>query len=281
MDISGLGVTIDAGGATIDTNGKNVAFASSIGNGGSGGLTVIDSSGGGSGTLIVSAAIDYTGGTAIVGATMQAGPSSCLGNSATITLDGGTLEATGGLDLSAPIVLNPGGGTIDTNGNVVELDGQVSGPGGLTAIDSSDGRGELIITAANDFTGGTVLQAGTVELGNEMALGSGSLIVNGGVLNLNCQSNIAIVSLSGSGGLIKNSNAADPSMLTVSQSTDQPGNGGLSGAVGHARVGGRRPGDRAGLGSQRQWRVAQPPSTRPCSASSRASSSISPSIART
>ena len=109
MDISGLGVTIDAGGATIDTNGKNVAFASSIGNGGSGGLTVIDSSGGGSGTLIVSAAIDYTGGTAIVGATMQAGPSSCLGNSATITLDGGTLEATGGLDLSARSCLTRAG----------------------------------------------------------------------------------------------------------------------------------------------------------------------------
>ena len=148
-DISGLGVTIDAGGATIDTDGNTVTFASPIGNGGSGGLTVTDSNGGGSGTLIVSAAMDYAGGTTIVGSTLQSGPTSCLANSSTIILDGGTLKATGGLDLSAPIVLNPVGGTIDTNWNVVELDGQVSGPGALTAVDSSGAGGTLIVTGEN------------------------------------------------------------------------------------------------------------------------------------
>ena len=91
-----------------------VTLASDVG--GSGGLMAIDSSGGGLLTL-TNTYNWYSGGTTIVGAAVSVASSSCLGNySSPITFDGGTLLATGGLSLYAPIVLNPGGGTIDVNG---------------------------------------------------------------------------------------------------------------------------------------------------------------------
>ena len=65
-------------------------------------LTAIDSSGGGTLNLTDSDN-GYSGGTAIVGATVLVDSSSCLGNAnSTMTFDGGTLRATGDLDLSAP-----------------------------------------------------------------------------------------------------------------------------------------------------------------------------------
>ncbi len=42
--------------------------------------------------------------------------------------------------------------------------------------------GILTLTGANTYTGGTVLNAGTLNVGNSTALGSGNLIVNGGRL---------------------------------------------------------------------------------------------------
>ena len=48
-----------------------------------------------------------------------------------ITLDGGTLQATGYLGLTAPFRYGQGGGTIDADGNTVQIDGQISGAGGI------------------------------------------------------------------------------------------------------------------------------------------------------
>ena len=121
----------------------------------------------------------YSGGTSILGGTLQVACASNLGSSAaTITFAGGTLQATGPLDLSAPIVLSLGGGTIDTNGCNVELDGQISGAGSLTVLDSSRGNGTLLLTSANSYAS-TDLEGGTLQVGNASALGGGDLTVNG------------------------------------------------------------------------------------------------------
>ncbi len=55
----------------------------------------------------------------------------------------------------------------------MELDGQISGNGVLTVIDSSGGgNGMLIVTnATNNYTGGTNLGSGTLEIGADGALG--------------------------------------------------------------------------------------------------------------
>ena len=42
--------------------------------------------------------------------------------------------------------------------------------------------GDLTLTGANTYTGGTVLNAGTLNVGNSSALGTGNLTVNGGTL---------------------------------------------------------------------------------------------------
>ena len=66
---------------------------------GSGAMTVIDSGGG---TLdLTDDDNGYSGGTAIVGATVLVASGSCLGNAnSTITFDSGALRATGDLNLS-------------------------------------------------------------------------------------------------------------------------------------------------------------------------------------
>ena len=57
-----------------------------------------------------------------------------------VTLDGGTLEATGGFTSAVPIVIGAGGGTVDTNGYDVTLDGSLSGDSTSTLIKRAPAR---------------------------------------------------------------------------------------------------------------------------------------------
>jgi autotransporter-associated beta strand protein len=68
-DISAQTVTFQSGGATLDVNGNSVTLANSIGNGGSGGLTVLSTTAGGELTLL--AANTYTGGTTVSSGTLS------------------------------------------------------------------------------------------------------------------------------------------------------------------------------------------------------------------
>ena len=97
----------------------------------------------GNGTLVLTGNNSgFSAGLTVVGATVQFASTAPLGDgTAPITLDGGTLQAADALNLSAPIVLNPGGGTIDVNGFAVTVTSAISGTGPLTVIDSSGGSG--------------------------------------------------------------------------------------------------------------------------------------------
>ena len=77
-DISGRAVTFASGGATIDINGNNVAFANPIGNSGSGGLTLINSAG--PATLTLAAANTYGGGTNVNSGTLRVSNTSISGS---------------------------------------------------------------------------------------------------------------------------------------------------------------------------------------------------------
>ena len=55
---------------------------------------------------------------------------------------------------------------------------QLTGAGGFTKGDA----GVLVLTASNNYIGGTTLSAGTLRAGNNSALGTGSLALNGGTL---------------------------------------------------------------------------------------------------
>ena len=82
--------------------------------------------------------------------------------SATFNFSGGTFQALLTFSTSVPIVLSTAGGNgvFDTNGNTLTLAGTLSGPGGLQKV----GSGTLTLVAANTYTGGTTIAAGTLKL---------------------------------------------------------------------------------------------------------------------
>ncbi|MGS1010052.1 autotransporter-associated beta strand repeat-containing protein [Achromobacter anxifer] len=95
---------------------------------------------------------------------------------ATVAANGGTLRSLGpSLNLANAFTLGTRGLTLDAF-NPLTLSGQLSGSGTLT----KNGTGMLVLdNAANDYSGGTTLNSGTLALGSAAALGRGDLSVNG------------------------------------------------------------------------------------------------------
>ncbi|TDF82603.1 autotransporter domain-containing protein [Pseudomonas sp. H9] len=157
------------------------------------------------------------------------------GAAGTVTVDG-TQSVTGLQFLTDGYVLNGGtagqlqllnGGSghsavrVD-NGNTATLNVSLGGPGTLTKLDN----GTLVLNGANTYLGGTHLNAGTLVLGNNAALGGGALsIQDGATLDSNRAvdlSNLLLLSgnlnlagshdlalngpIVGNGGLVKNGN---------------------------------------------------------------------------
>lgn len=122
--------------------------------------------------------------------------------------DGGTLRArrnntlsfiggfaAGGLNVAA------GGLTIDTAGFTVGTDATsgFSGVGGLTKV----GNGTLILRAVNTYTGGTVIDEGTLTLEDNGSLATSSRVVANGTFNISpiTAAGTDIQSLAGSGAV--------------------------------------------------------------------------------
>jgi autotransporter-associated beta strand protein len=116
------------------------------------------------GDLILSGTNTYTGGTTITGGTLQLG-------------DGGTNGTIRG-----PIT-NNSRLIIDESGTF-EFSNPVSGSGVLV----QNGPGTTLISAANSYTGGTIVEAGTLVVDNAEALGNGNVDVKGGILTADPQS---------------------------------------------------------------------------------------------
>ena len=106
------------------------------------------------------------------------------GNTGDLVFAGGTLRLGSTFDpltdilSSRTISFLTGGGTLDTNGKDPVLDGSLgSGPGGFTKA----GLGNLTLNAAATYTGATLINAGTITIGADNALGSGGdLTIAGG-----------------------------------------------------------------------------------------------------
>lgn len=115
----------------------------------------------------------YTGGTFINNGTIAIGSDSALGDASggltfgTATT-GGTLRTDADMTLNRTMTLNAGGGTIDTNGNSVQINQSISGAGALTKT----GDGILTLNAANSYGGGTYIKEGVLVIDNENKLGA-------------------------------------------------------------------------------------------------------------
>ena len=138
----------------------------------------------GAGTLILTGNNDYTGGTTINGGTLQ------LGNGGTSgTLSGNV--ANNGAFATQPLDAFTFGGVISGSGVVQQL-----GPGTTT------------LTANNTYTGGTVVNAGILQLGAGARSRRRALTVNGGAFNLN-NNNQTVGALAGTGGASPGQRHAD------------------------------------------------------------------------
>ncbi|WP_018963985.1 autotransporter-associated beta strand repeat-containing protein [Ancylobacter sp. FA202] len=132
----------------------------------------------GDGVLVLSGANSYTGGTLVSGGTVAVSADSNLGAAiGGLTLDGGKLITTASFTSARNVTLGSGNGTFDVApGTVLTLAGAFSGSGGLTKI----GAGELALSGASSFTGGTSVTSGTLALyGATLATSSVSVADSG------------------------------------------------------------------------------------------------------
>ncbi len=132
------------------------------------------------GTLVLTGANSYTGGTRIEGGVISVENDSFLGDAgSTITLDGGTLRMTGASSVNArTYIIGANGGAIDianaaTSNGVLDA---MTGSGGFTKL----GDGSLALAGENSYTGGTTIEAGTLQIGG---LGGATGSIIGDVVN--------------------------------------------------------------------------------------------------
>ncbi len=162
------GLTLDnpatlAASGTIDTQGFALTYAGTISGSGALGKQ-------GAGTLLLPGANSFGGGTFLNAGTIAVGNSGSLGAGG-LTFNGGTLQAAAdGLTLNTAAALLKAG-TIDTQAFNLTYAGAISGAGALAKV----GGGTLLLPDANGYTGGTLLRAGTLAVGNTDALGTGAL----------------------------------------------------------------------------------------------------------
>ena len=177
--LSGVtGSTVSLGGQTLFVFvGANAtdSFAGTIQDGGiaggTGGNVFV---GGGGGTLVLSGNNTFTGGVFVNNGTLSISSDGNLGVGGTLTLvDGTTLDITQSGTFTHNMVLAQAtdpdidvstGMTATWSGVISEL----PGPSQLTLT----GGGTLILTADNTYTGGTTVDAGTLQLGNGGTTGS-------------------------------------------------------------------------------------------------------------
>ena len=184
---TGIVLTGGSGGVFTAASGFTVSTATNVG----GGLTKA-----GAGTLTLSGSNNYTGATLISGGTLLLANANALSQSnfdtsgvgslsfggLTAATFGGLQGSSGALSLTntAAAGVNLG---VGNNGVNSTFSGVLTGGGTLSKI----GTGRLTLAASNNYSGGTVVSAGTLQLGNDNALGSitAPLTLSGGVLDLN------------------------------------------------------------------------------------------------
>jgi autotransporter-associated beta strand protein len=246
LDISAQPVTF-AGNATINVNGHAITYANSIGNGGSGSLTLQDTAGGG--TLTLQGANNYGGSTTISKGTLQIGVNNSLPTGTTLTLGGsgtvGQLDLNGfnqqvgglaigsGATAGSQIIGNSsttassvftfnGSGSTSFGGVIQDVIGSGTKKVGLTVS-----SGTLSLTAANNYSGGTTLNGGTLGF-TTGALGTGGVTFGGGTLQWGASTTTDISSQTvaiNSGGATLDVNG---NTVTLANAIGNSGTGGLT-----------------------------------------------------
>ncbi len=178
----------------------------------------------GTGTLILTADNTYSGLTVISNGTLQVGNGGSTGS-----------IGTGNVNNYGTLAYN--------RADTVQVNNLISGTGSLYQL----GTGTLILTANNNYTGGTVISNGTLQVGNggsTGAIGSGP-VDNEGALVFNRGETLTVsgsingsgtVTQIGTGTVIFTGTNSYSGLTTISNGVLQIGNGGRSGTLGTGDV---------------------------------------------
>ncbi|PCE32533.1 autotransporter domain-containing protein [Burkholderia ubonensis] len=162
------GTNVSLGGNTLTLAGSgNATYNGAIG--GPGSLTLA-----GSGTQTLNGASTYTGGTNLNGGSLVLGNNAALGVGVVNVGGAATLDTTTSMTLGNAINLGTGTALTLGGSNALGLSGPISGGGGLV----KNGDTTTTLTGANNYTGGTTINAGT------LAIGLGGSLAATGTVNL-------------------------------------------------------------------------------------------------
>jgi fibronectin-binding autotransporter adhesin len=192
---SDRGITLTTGTAsTISVTTNTLTLSAAVGNSTNGSLTKS-----GAGILELTGSNTFTGGMTLSAGTLNIGHNSALGTGI-FTISGGTVDAitsaktiTNAMSIGASFTftgtqnLTQGTGavaltaspTITCSANTFEIGGVTSGAFAITKA----GVGTLQLTGTNTYSAGTTLSAGTLNIGNDAALGTGTFTISGGTVD--------------------------------------------------------------------------------------------------
>lgn len=209
--ISGSGTLLLNGGGELDANGFIVT--NTVPMIGTGSLTINSSSNStGTGTLALSATNSYSGGTAVLGGTLQLLNDGALSGSRTITLSGGALNL-GGITLSKALIF--GAGTSTVSNGTLQITNSVTTTANITIVNNGliSFATNLTISANTTTTlagnGTTTVPNKTLAFGNNTSfqVSNNTLNLNTNILNFSGSGQTVVVS---NGGIITNSYIAIP-----------------------------------------------------------------------
>jgi len=143
------------------------------------------------GVFVLSGNNTYSGGTTVSAGTLRLSGNGTLGSGA-ISISGGELDL-GAKSLTNTISAFTGG--VLSNGTLTADGGNFNvSAGTITAVlDGSNGlaksaSGTVVLGAANTYSGGTTVSAGTLRLSGNGTLGTGAISISGGELDLGAKS---------------------------------------------------------------------------------------------
>ena len=142
----------------------------------------------GSGILVFDAVNTYSGGTTISEGQLRLRHAQGAGTGP-ITLNGGVLGLDQSLTIGNKVTLQSARSIIDMDlatPYLSTLSGLISGAGTFVKT----GRGTLVLTATNSYTGGTSIEGGVLKLSSDGAAGSGVITLNGGSLQVSTSFNV-------------------------------------------------------------------------------------------
>jgi fibronectin-binding autotransporter adhesin len=175
--------------------GNTLTISAPITNNGAGGAVKLVKAGAGK-LLLSGTGSTYSGGTEIVGGTLQVGVANFFPAGSNLTINYGTAFDIGGFNQSFGTValidgslLNSGGGGASVTATTAYdvRNGTISTPlGGAAALTKTSAAGTVTLTGANTYTGGTIVSNGTLVAGATNTLPSGQAVTvnGGGTLNI-------------------------------------------------------------------------------------------------